>query len=38
MIKMITSDMDGTLLAGTDWATRRLPHDFGEVLDELDKR
>ena len=38
MIKMITSDMDGTLLAGTDWATRRLPLDFGEVLDELDKR
>lgn len=38
MIKMITSDMDGTLLAGKDWGNRRLPHDFGEVLDELEKR
>ncbi len=38
MIKMITSDMDGTLLAGRDWGTRRLPLDFGETLDELDKR
>ena len=36
MIKMITSDMDGTLLAGKHWPTRRLPHDFGEVLDKLD--
>ncbi len=38
MIKMITSDMDGTLLAGKEWATRHLPHDFGEALDELDRR
>ena len=38
MIRMITSDMDGTLLAGSDWANRRLPHDFAETLDELDRR
>ena len=33
MIRMITSDMDGTLLAGSDWANRRLPHDFAGTLD-----
>lgn len=38
MIRMITSDMDGTLLKGDDWGTRRLPDDFGEVLSELEKR
>ncbi len=38
MIRMITSDMDGTLLAGSDWANRRLPRDFVETLDALDAR
>ncbi len=38
MIRMITSDMDGTLLKGSDWGARKLPDDFGEVLSELEKR
>lgn len=34
MIKFIATDLDGTLLNNN----KELPHDFGKVIDELDKR
>ena len=37
MIRMITSDMDGTLLTGGKWDERRLPLDFEEVLGRLEQ-
>ena len=37
MIRMVTSDMDGTLLGGGRWDERKLPQDFEEVLGRLEQ-